>query len=1472
MSHKNLANSLAVSVMALHIATLGVGRVAAQTQVTPDGGSLTVAANQTGRTAIFTVSTGLQTSQSRTISVSCTGQVASCSAPGSVTFVYSTNVTVTFSSLAAGSGSIVLTASGGTSDQGSYNVTVQPPYGVAVTPDGGTAPSRTQNTGGYSETFTVKNTGTNSNTYSFSCTGASGVTCGTPPSPVTLASGAQTTVSMPYSVGAPGTGTLTLTASGTSASDPGSYSVPIIAYGVSVTPDGQLAATRFAGGGYSETFVVLNTGSVQNTYSFTCAGSGGVVCGTTPSPVQLNANIGTSIVMPYTVGTAGTGSLTLTATGTSASDAGSYSVPVALLLSSVTGGSFTKDSRFILVETANSYDGYGRILQLTDARNEVTTYSYGGNTNNAFLTQMTQVHDGSGSIHLVTNIAYNPNGFVSSIQDPGGSFRYFAYDSLGRLRQVKNNAGTVVMAYGYTYSRTSANAWTYQASSPNAVVDSTFLQTSISAVRTGFIDGLGRSIQSVVQDGTSYYAAATQYDAMGRTWRAWKPFTRTTSVYDPSFSTDATGWYNTYLGVSNAQPVAETQYRTDDLGRVNKVIPEYTGTTPLSTLTAYGVDATAKQTIFDVADESGNHTRTYADLFGNTVKSILGYGSADATTTTFVYDVLGHRTQTTDPRGLITTYSLDTRGLLSTRVSPDAGTVNFKYDHAGNLRFTQDANQAAAGTVYFTNYDFAGRALKSGLGTGTFSSLDPDASPTSLETTQGNWLVVRKYDARPATDSLPWNLFTSQITATTLTNVSGRLAAVATKSNGAWQVTLFGYDADGRVSKRYTYTQANGGATVLTAVSTNITYARDLRGTLTQRSDTIGSNTFFYEWYDYDGRGLLWKLYASSTLTKPATPDVTDTYQPTGEPSGYQFLNGPLVPISYTIREQTARIGDPSVTTYPFSARYSYRPNGMVDSAEFYSGGSPATRRYRYAFGNSAYDALNRLKSADYSSWSGTAWTATLAYDLNGITYDTDGNIKTLQRYRQDATPIDNLTYAYPSNSNRLSSVSDAVATTAESWDAETGSFMYDANGNLITAPAPYLVTATTYGPANLALSITSNGSTTNYRYDDGGERITKQVGAGTTDVYLRDGATTLGVFSVNSSGSVVSWYLNLLWVDQIVGRQSSTGSRYYYHTDKLGSVRSVVQGANIVESYDYDPWGMLMPGRTLGSGTKENFAGKEQDPETGEDYFEARYYLPALGRWTTTDPLVDGSKSWSTYNYANDNPIANTDPHGLMSTHTDDEGNIIGVFNDGDLGVYKHNDLTTAADLKSCQKAGDTSCGGQLMGKTDYWDEFMNHDNKTGEPTTPATGRIFYGHSIDEMIDRLSEMGGGSINHNPLTYYDKVSQLIQDEHNGGIWDIKVRLGPTNGFLLNGVYVSGRTAGNYLAGRNAALAAPWWMPAEGAWNIAIQKAGGLHGNASVYPWYGEIPFTGRQFRRGFISVTHGTLDPPVPIEPPPTIR
>lgn len=64
-------------------------------------------------------------------------------------------------------------------------------------------------------------------------------------------------------------------------------------------------------------------------------------------------------------------------------------------------------------------------------------------------------------------------------------------------------------------------------------------------------------------------------------------------------------------------------------------------------------------------------------------------------------------------------------------------------------------------------------------------------------------------------------------------------------------------------------------------------------------------------------------------------------------------------------------------------------------------------------------------------------------------------------------------------------------------------------------------------------------------------------------------------------------------------------------------------------------------------------FTGKERDAETGLDYFGARYFSGAQGRFTSPDPLLSSGRpwlpqSWNRYAYTLNNPLRYTDPLGL--------------------------------------------------------------------------------------------------------------------------------------------------------------------------------------------------------------------------------
>ncbi len=94
----------------------------------------------------------------------------------------------------------------------------------------------------------------------------------------------------------------------------------------------------------------------------------------------------------------------------------------------------------------------------------------------------------------------------------------------------------------------------------------------------------------------------------------------------------------------------------------------------------------------------------------------------------------------------------------------------------------------------------------------------------------------------------------------------------------------------------------------------------------------------------------------------------------------------------------------------------------------------------------------------------------------------------------------------------------------------------------------------------------------------------------------------------------------------------------------------------------DY-PFGLLMPGRIYQSSseTKEKFTGKERDSETGLDYFGARYYWAAGGRWWSVDAIEELSPDLSSYNYALNNPTNFYDSQGLSARGViDSSGNIV--------------------------------------------------------------------------------------------------------------------------------------------------------------------------------------------------------------------
>ena len=120
------------------------------------------------------------------------------------------------------------------------------------------------------------------------------------------------------------------------------------------------------------------------------------------------------------------------------------------------------------------------------------------------------------------------------------------------------------------------------------------------------------------------------------------------------------------------------------------------------------------------------------------------------------------------------------------------------------------------------------------------------------------------------------------------------------------------------------------------------------------------------------------------------------------------------------------------------------------------------------------------------------------------------------------------------------------------------------------------------------------------------------------------------------------------------VSYSSSAGSRsMYLGKDVMGSVRSVTGDSGSIEGrYEYDAFGKPYRG-DLAGGMNLGYMGKPYDAATGLYNYGYRDYKPQAARFTTVDPIRDGS-NW--FAYVNNDPVNWVDPWGLSAS--DQKGN----------------------------------------------------------------------------------------------------------------------------------------------------------------------------------------------------------------------
>lgn len=324
-------------------------------------------------------------------------------------------------------------------------------------------------------------------------------------------------------------------------------------------------------------------------------------------------------------------------------------------------------------------------------------------------------------------------------------------------------------------------------------------------------------------------------------------------------------------------------------------------------------------------------------------------------------------------------------------------------------------------------------------------------------------------------------------------------------------------------------------------------------------------------------------------------------------------------------------------------------------------------------------------------------------YDMDQFTYTYYADCNQL-RYVND-TQADG---TYSVDVDNQESVTGVDNTTTDG-DPVNDVYSYDKIGNLIRDDAEDIsnITWNVYGKiTKIEYNTTSTRGDIEFAYDPMGNRIMKKVTPKvTTDetvytYYTRDAQGNVMATYTRKVKSGAEAYDNIFISEQHIYGSSrlgyvtsnknmedaystsafykrTLGDKQYELSNHLGNVLVVItdrrlaqegSGASagkivgfepdVVTAQDYDPFGMLLSGRSweVGSGYRYGFNGKESDPELYEDGniydYGFRIYNSRLGKFLSTDPLFKNFPWYTPYQFAGDKPIACLDLDGLEDVY----------------------------------------------------------------------------------------------------------------------------------------------------------------------------------------------------------------------------
>ncbi len=818
--------------------------------------------------------------------------------------------------------------------------------------------------------------------------------------------------------------------------------------------------------------------------------------------------------------------------------------------------------------------------------------------------------------------------------------------------------------------------------------------------------------------------------------------------------------------------------------------------------------------------------------------------------TYYVYDDYGNLTYVLPPKvdtsdgvsaleleDLCYQYRYDGRNRLIEKKVPGRGDQQnweeIVYDKLDRPVMTRDPNLKAAGKWLFTKYDVHGRVAYTGFSSSTATRVYLQ-DVLDRESTTVNWVDRKTSDAPLAGSSIYYDniakpihvagvytinyydtylppqgqagitvptetVYGEHITARTqgLPTV-GRVRVLGTDD---WITTVTGYDKKGRAiwtRSINTYLETDDVTQSLLGFD-----GRVIETTSVHKKGGQGDITLV-DGYTYDHMG---RQLGHTQSINGAAPELIaeNVYDELGQLTAKNVGNTAAAPLqrvdyTYNVRGWLRKINDPGALgddLFAFGISYNHPQMGASTTGPLYNGNISETRwrtvndvpggqTRGYAY---SYDALNRIKNADYGIRTTGAFDLSTGYDMGVGAYDGNGNITSLTRQGAGGTVIDQLSYTYWDDgvSNRLRAVGDGAGS-AGFRDGYTGvdDYYHDANGNMTRIANKGIMTGgITYNHLDLPTEV----------------KITQDRGDGTGTIHYIYGAdgTKLEKTSPNNVTQYAGNYiyedgmLNFFnteegYVEPINGEDITLGFGYVYnYTDIWGNVRlsygdrdgdGQIEVTNdpytteILKERNYYPFGLLHEGYNSDQyGITNNYRqyqGQEYTEDLGLNTHEWKYRMsdPAIGRFWQVDPLAEDYVYNSTYAFQENKMGMGVELEGLeigpMPELTEQRNNSGGgffTFVSELLGIGKIKDDIHSMGQRSNSELSRRS-GDRLISSGINASETINENTSI---TIEGNARFSFGPQFALGVEGVGDVEMGTVSQQLLSVDSKIEFKLLD-------------------------------------------------------------------------------------------------------------